>query len=115
MSTSLAVRIYKKYAGASITIVKNEPYRLASEVWGIGFKTAGTLARAVGIPHDSPERIRAGLQYTLSQAADNGHCYLPQPNLITRPGSAPRADQARHRTTRSDASGRLHRVSSSKA
>ena len=83
VSTSLAVRIYKKYASASITIVKNEPYRLASEVWGIGFKTADTIAQAVGIPHDSPERIRAGLQYTLSQAADNGHCYLPQPNLIT--------------------------------
>ena len=83
VSTSLAVRIYKKYAGASITIVKNEPYRLASDVWGIGFKTADTIAQAVGIPHDSPERIKAGLQYTLSQAADNGHCYLPQPNLIT--------------------------------
>jgi exodeoxyribonuclease V alpha subunit len=83
VSTSLAVRIYKKYAGASITIVRNEPYRLASEVWGIGFKTADTIAQAVGIPHDSPERIKAGLQYTLSQAADNGHCYLPQPNLIT--------------------------------
>ena len=50
---------------------------------GIGFKTADTIAQAVGIPHDSPQRIRAGLQYTLSQAADNGHCYLPQPNLIT--------------------------------
>src|SRR6266568_1055117 len=83
VSTSLAVRIYKRYAGASMTIVRNEPYRQASEVWGIGFKTADTIAQAVGIPHDSPERIRAGLQYTLSQAADNGHCYLPQPNLIT--------------------------------
>src|SRR5205823_7658161 len=82
VSTSLAVRIYKRYAGASITIVKNEPYRLASEVWGIGFKTADTIAQAVGIPHNSPERIRAGLQYTLSQAADNGHCYLPEPDLI---------------------------------
>jgi exodeoxyribonuclease V alpha subunit len=82
VSTSLAVRIYKKYAGAAITIVKNEPYRLASEVWGIGFKTADTIAKAVGIPHDSPQRIQAGLQYTLSQAADDGHCYLPEPNLI---------------------------------
>ena len=52
-------------------------------MWGIGFKTADTIAQAVGIPHDSPERIKAGLQYTLSQAADDGHCYLPQPNLIT--------------------------------
>jgi exodeoxyribonuclease V alpha subunit len=83
VSTSLAVRIYKKYADASIGIVRNEPYRLASDVWGIGFKTADTIAKAVGIPHDSPERIKAGLQYTLSEAADDGHCYLPEPNLIT--------------------------------
>jgi exodeoxyribonuclease V alpha subunit len=83
VSTSLAVRIYKKYRDASISLVRNEPYRLASEVWGIGFKTADTIAQAVGIARDSPERIKAGLQYTLSQAADNGHCYLPQPNLIT--------------------------------
>ena len=82
MSTSLAVRLYKKYATRSIAVVREELYRLASEVWGIGFKTADTIARAVGIPHDSPERIKAGLQYTLSEAADDGHCYLPEPNLI---------------------------------
>jgi exodeoxyribonuclease V alpha subunit len=82
VSTSLAVRIYKKYAGNSISVVRDEPFRLASEVWGIGFKTADTIAAAVGIPHDSPQRIQAGLQYTLSQAADDGHCYLPEPNLI---------------------------------
>ena len=51
-------------------------------MWGIGFRTADTIAQAVGIPHDSPQRIKAGLQYTLSQAADNGHCYLPEPELI---------------------------------
>jgi exodeoxyribonuclease V alpha subunit len=82
VSTSLAVKIYKKYTDASIEVVKTEPYRLASDVWGIGFKTADTIAQSVGIPHDSPERIKAGLQYTLSQAADDGHCYLPQPNLV---------------------------------
>jgi exodeoxyribonuclease V alpha subunit len=82
VSTSLAVRIYKKYAGTSISVVRDEPFRLASEVWGIGFKTADTIAQAVGIPRDSPQRIQAGLQYTLSQAADDGHCYLPEPNLI---------------------------------
>jgi exodeoxyribonuclease V alpha subunit len=82
VSTSLAVRIYKKYAGGSIAVVRDEPFRLASEVWGIGFKTADTIAQAVGIPHDSPQRLKAGLQYTLSQAADDGHCYLPEPNLI---------------------------------
>ncbi|HEX3827249.1 MAG TPA: ATP-dependent RecD-like DNA helicase [Sporichthyaceae bacterium] len=82
VSTSLAVRIYKNYRDASISVVREEPYRLASDVWGIGFRTADTIAQAVGIAHDSPERIKAGLQYTLSQAADQGHCYLPQPNLI---------------------------------
>ena len=83
VSTSLAVRIFKKYADASISVVKNEPYRLAADVWGIGFKTADTIAQAVGIAHDSPERVKAGLQYTLSQATDDGHCYLPQPQLVT--------------------------------
>jgi exodeoxyribonuclease V alpha subunit len=83
VSTSLAVRIFKKYADASISVVRNEPYRLAADVWGIGFKTADTIAQAVGIPHDSPERVKAGLQYTLSQATDDGHCYLPQPQLVT--------------------------------
>ncbi|MDW5327900.1 ATP-dependent RecD-like DNA helicase [Plantactinospora sp. KLBMP9567] len=82
VSTSLAVRIYKKYGDGSISIVRNEPYRLAADVWGIGFKTADTIARGVGIPHDSPQRVRAGIQYTLSEAADAGHCYLPEPNLV---------------------------------
>ncbi|SEG47971.1 exodeoxyribonuclease V alpha subunit [Thermomonospora echinospora] len=83
VSTSLAVRIYKRYGDASIDVVRHEPYRLAADVWGIGFKTADTIAQAVGIPHDSPERIKAGVQYTLSQAAEAGHCYLPEPNLLT--------------------------------
>jgi exodeoxyribonuclease V alpha subunit len=83
VSTSLAVRIYKKYRDAAVSVVRHEPYRLAADVWGIGFKTADTIARAVGIPHDSPERIKAGLQYTLSEAADEGHCYLPAANLVT--------------------------------
>ncbi|MGW0433629.1 SF1B family DNA helicase RecD2 [Micromonospora sp. NPDC003197] len=82
VSTSLAVRIYKKYGDSSISIVRNQPYRLASDVWGIGFKTADTIAQAVGIPHDSPQRVQAGIQFTLSEAADNGHCYLPEPNLV---------------------------------
>ena len=83
VSTSLAVRIFKKYRDAAISVVRSEPYRLAADVWGIGFKTADTIARAVGIPHDSPERIKAGLQHTLSEAADDGHCFLPAPNLLT--------------------------------
>ncbi|MBX6386967.1 MAG: ATP-dependent RecD-like DNA helicase [Microbispora sp.] len=82
VSTSIAVRIFKQYGENSIDVVRKEPYRLADDVWGIGFKTADTIAQAVGIPHDSPERVKAGLRYTLSQAADDGHCYLPAPNLV---------------------------------
>ncbi|UBU18675.1 SF1B family DNA helicase RecD2 [Nonomuraea gerenzanensis] len=82
VSTSIAVRIFKQYGDTSISVVKSQPYKLADDVWGIGFKTADTIAQAVGIPHDSPERVKAGLRYTLSQAADDGHCYLPAPNLV---------------------------------
>ncbi|MEV5410813.1 ATP-dependent RecD-like DNA helicase [Thermopolyspora sp. NPDC052614] len=82
VSTSIAVRIFKQYGEASISVVRTQPYRLAEDVWGIGFKTADTIAQAVGIPHDSPERVKAGLRHTLSQAADDGHCFLPAPNLV---------------------------------
>jgi exodeoxyribonuclease V alpha subunit len=83
VSTSLAVRIYKHYGDSSISVVKNEPYRLAADVWGIGFLTADRLAQAVGIPKDSPQRVKAGLQYALSQSSDQGHCYLPEEQLIS--------------------------------
>ncbi|WP_406000787.1 ATP-dependent RecD-like DNA helicase [Streptomyces sp. NBC_00829] len=82
VSTSIAVRIYKKYEDASISVVKNQPYRLAADVWGIGFLTADRIAQSVGIPHDSPERVKAGLQYALSQSTDQGHCFLPEEQLI---------------------------------
>ncbi|MGW7362378.1 SF1B family DNA helicase RecD2 [Streptomyces sp. NPDC054841] len=82
VSTSIAVRIYKKYEDASISVVKNQPYRLAADVWGIGFLTADRIAQAVGIPHDSPDRVKAGLQYALSQSTDQGHCFLPEEQLI---------------------------------
>ncbi|MCZ4118954.1 SF1B family DNA helicase RecD2 [Streptomyces sp. H39-S7] len=83
VSTSIAVRIYKNYGDASISVVKNQPYRLAADVWGIGFLTADRIAQAVGIPHDSPERVKAGLQYALSQATDSGNCFLPEEQLLS--------------------------------
>src|SRR5918993_1015438 len=60
ISTSLAVRIYKRFGDDSTRVITTEPYRLAREVWGIGFKTADTIARAVGIAADAPERLQAG-------------------------------------------------------
>ncbi|UQI43597.1 ATP-dependent RecD-like DNA helicase [Streptomyces sp. HU2014] len=82
VSTSIAVRIYKKYGDSSISVTRNQPYRLAADVWGIGFLTADRIAQAVGIPHDSPDRVKAGLQYALSQSTDQGHCFLPEERLI---------------------------------
>ncbi|MER7908802.1 ATP-dependent RecD-like DNA helicase [Streptomyces sp. NPDC096068] len=82
VSTSIAVRIYKQYGDASISVVRNQPYRLAADVWGIGFLTADRIAQSVGIPHDSPDRVKAGLQYALSQSSDQGHCFLPEERLI---------------------------------
>ncbi|MGC4807534.1 SF1B family DNA helicase RecD2 [Micromonospora sp. DT233] len=82
VSTSHAVRIFKQYGDESIAVVRDDPYRLAADVWGIGFRTADSIAKAVGIPHDSPQRVRAGIRHTLSEAADGGHCYLPEPNLV---------------------------------
>jgi exodeoxyribonuclease V alpha subunit len=84
VSTSLAVRIYKTYRDEAIEVVRREPYRLAAEVWGIGFKTADQIAQRLGIPHDSPQRVKAGLQFALSEASEDGHCYLPEAELVTK-------------------------------
>ncbi|NKI40309.1 SF1B family DNA helicase RecD2 [Streptomyces physcomitrii] len=83
VSTSIAVRIYKKYGDSSIDVVRHQPYRLAADVWGIGFLTADRIAQSVGIPHDSPERVMAGIQYALSQSTDQGHCFLPEEQLLS--------------------------------
>jgi exodeoxyribonuclease V alpha subunit len=82
VSTSLGVRIYKTYRDEAIQVVQREPYRLAGDVWGIGFKTADQIAQRLGIPHDSPQRVKAGLQFALSQATEDGHCYLPDGELV---------------------------------
>ncbi len=84
VSTGLAVRIYKQYGDDAVEVVQNDPYRLAREVFGIGFITADKIARDLGIPHDAPERVAAGVTYVLSQAADEGSVYLPAAELTTR-------------------------------
>jgi exodeoxyribonuclease V alpha subunit len=84
ITPGLAVRIYKQYGAQSLSVVQTTPYRLADDIYGIGFLTADKIAQAMGIPHDSPQRIGAGLRYTLSQAADDGHCFLPWDELVTR-------------------------------
>jgi exodeoxyribonuclease V alpha subunit len=82
VSTHFAVKIYKTYGDRSIQTVTENPYRLAKDIYGIGFRTADKIAADIGIASDSDERIRAGLSHALSEATDNGHCYLPGPELI---------------------------------
>lgn len=82
LPTGLAVRIYKHYGDAAILVVRDEPYRLADEVYGIGFLTADTIATALGLAHDDPRRIAAGLRHTLGVATNDGHCYLPAAELV---------------------------------
>jgi exodeoxyribonuclease V alpha subunit len=84
VSTSLGVRIYKTYRDDAIEVVRRGPYRLAADVWGIGFKTADQIAQRLGIPHDSPQRVKAALQFALSEASEDGHCYLPEPELVAK-------------------------------
>jgi exodeoxyribonuclease V alpha subunit len=82
VSPALAVRIYRQYGDSSAAVVRNEPYRLARDVFGIGFITADKIAQQMGIAADAPERIAAGVAYTLSQKADEGHVYVPRGELI---------------------------------
>jgi exodeoxyribonuclease V alpha subunit len=78
----LAVRIYKHYGDQALSTVRSSPYRLADEVFGIGFPTADRIARALGIPPDAPQRLAAGLRFALSEATSDGHCFLPWEDLI---------------------------------
>lgn len=82
VSTSRAVRIYKTYGDEAVEKVRANPYLLARDISGIGFKTADDIARKLGIPEDSILRARAGLSHTLSEAGGNGHCALPKDVLL---------------------------------
>ena len=84
VSTHFAVKIFKQYGADSIAVVEKTPYRLAAEVYGIGFRTADQIARNLGMPADAEERLRAGLRHVLMTATEEGHCYLPACDLIER-------------------------------
>jgi exodeoxyribonuclease V alpha subunit len=85
VSMNLATRIYKKYGQDSIKAVRENPYKLAWDVRGIGFSTADKIAEKFEIPRDSIHRITTGLRYVLEQAAnDDGHCFLPENELRRR-------------------------------
>jgi exodeoxyribonuclease V alpha subunit len=82
VSTSLATKIYKTYGDDAIAVVRADPYRLARDIFGIGFLTADKIARAMGLPEDAPERVAAGVAYALNQASEDGHVFLPTSELV---------------------------------
>ncbi|MEK9164430.1 MAG: AAA family ATPase, partial [Chloroflexota bacterium] len=82
VSTGLAVKIYKQYGDGAIGIVKNDPYRLARDIFGIGFKTADKIARQLGLPPDAPARVEAGVAHALGELSDEGHVYSPLAHLV---------------------------------
>lgn len=75
-SPSFAVKIYKKYGACSISIVSENPYRLAEDIWGVGFKMADTIAQSLGFEKESAKRIKCGILFALSTASNNGHLYV---------------------------------------
>ena len=83
VSTSKSVRIFKTYGQDAVKVVKENPYRLAKDIRGIGFRSADTIAQNIGIDPTSPIRARAGVAYALSKASGNqGHCCLPRTELV---------------------------------
>ena len=86
VSTSRAVRIYKTYGENAVETVRNNPYALAKDIHGIGFKTADQIAQKIGVPHDSLTRACAGLSHVLLEATGNGHCALPLDLLLDEAG-----------------------------
>lgn len=82
VSTNLAVKIYKAYGDDALAMVRQDPFRLAREIHGVGFLTADGVASSLGLPQDAPQRLRAGLLHVLTQAADRGHLFLPRQELL---------------------------------
>lgn len=85
VSVNLATRIYKQYGADSVKVIRENPYKLAQDVNGIGFRTADEIAVKLGLPRDSVPRLATGLKHVLTQAAnEDGHCFLPENDLLQR-------------------------------
>ena len=94
VSTSHATKIFKTYGSDSISVVQENPYRLADDIWGIGFKTADTIAEKMGIEKDRFIRLRSGILYTLNKLSENGHCYAVREQLIRTAGQLLEVEEA---------------------
>ena len=94
VSTAHATKIYKTYGNQSIEIVKENPYRLADDIWGIGFRTADIIAGKMGFGEERFARLRSGIMYALNQLADEGHCYGTREQVLTAAGELLKVDEA---------------------
>jgi len=94
VTTGLAVKIYRAYGDDALEVVQEDPYRLARDIWGVGFKTADKIARDLGLPPDAPSRIQAGVAYALGRMADEGHVYVPQEDLVAEAARLLEVDDA---------------------
>ncbi len=86
VSSGYATKIFKHYGSRSIEVVSQNPYQLATDIFGIGFLTADRIAREIGFAKDSSLRIRAGILYVLNQMAEDGHVYYPYSQLLEKAG-----------------------------
>ena len=82
VSTAHATKIFRQYGADSITVVQENPYRLAEDIWGIGFRTADTIAAKLGFDKEKKVRLRSGLLYAMNRLADEGHCYAEGRQLV---------------------------------
>ncbi len=82
VSSAYAAKIFKTYGKSSIAVVRENPYQLARDIYGIGFKTADRIAQAIGIEKDSPLRAEAGVIHVLNELAEEGHVYYPSDRLV---------------------------------
>lgn len=94
VSTSFAAKIYRQYGNESIEKVKENPFRLADDIWGIGFKTADSIAEKLGFGKETYVRLRSGIMYTLSSLADEGHVYAVQEQLVKKASELLEAEEA---------------------
>ncbi len=92
IGTSRAVRIYKQYGEQAVELVRANPYRLATDIWGIGFQTADELAERLGVDRNSPLRARAALRFVLQQLSNEGHVGFPEAGVVERTAALTQID-----------------------
>jgi exodeoxyribonuclease V alpha subunit len=94
VSPGLGAKIYRQYGDQSLTVIQENPYQLESDIYGVGFRTADALAVELGLPRDSLPRLMTGIKHVLSEAAGEGHCYLPREEVFTRAAALLEVDAA---------------------